>query len=103
MMVIYGSSVDCRYVVQVADTDATEELLPTIASEPMETVTPNPNRVEGEYIAGGKYRVTYVADEFGFHARVVLRKKNTNNRVLIKPQSEDGIGCALRNSLCGRK
>lgn len=69
--------------------------------------------VTGEYVAGGAYCVQYEADEFGFRARVQLIDGLTDVTTpqtaydlppgaLTKPQDDESIGCALRNSLCGK-
>lgn len=78
--------------------------------------TPAPNRVQGEYIAGGAYRVSYEADAGGFRASVRLIARPVEERPPVfvdeffivnriqpdKPQDDEGIGCSLRNSLCGK-
>lgn len=81
-----------------------------------------PNRVQGEYLVGEAYLVKYKADENGFWAHVDLAVSGGNPstippgprippmpkadivpyRIAIKPQDGDKIGCALRNSLCGK-
>lgn len=79
--------------------------------------TVQPNRVAGEYLAGGTHLVRYVADENGFNAKVSLKVELQTEEpqepidisdisygsAPSKPQDGDEIGCALRNSLCGRK
>lgn len=80
---------------------------------------------------GATYRVDYSTGPNGYRAKVRLQHSKDSSPVLpvlpkmskipeqlkpsstkrprpprphaTKPQSEDGIGCALRNSLCGKK
>lgn len=76
-----------------------------------------PLHVTGEYsyrdgINGGTVRVTYTAGVEGFRAHVefpaseltpMLNITKQSNRILpTKLQEVDNIGCALRNSLCGK-
>lgn len=88
---------------------ASLEAAPTSSPQPPPLL---PQRVQGEYVAGEAYRVQYVADETGFHANVRLvdgRPESTTYAPVAfgagfatKPQDGDEIGCALRNSLCGK-
>lgn len=65
-------------------------------------------RIKGSYewkdAKDRKYFVTYTADENGFHSHVELVPTVQFAFAVTpaKPQDEDGIGCALRNSLCGK-